>query len=114
MRIGFRRRSFCGGTALDLRPHGGCFPRAPLGTYLRGVGRRPTLGSILAAARVHGFQGKDLNDAGSIAACAKHFVGYGALEAGREYNTTDMSEVTLREVHLPPFKAALEAGVETI
>ncbi|HTC21831.1 MAG TPA: beta-glucosidase BglX [bacterium] len=84
------------------------------GRISEGSGEDPTLGSILAVARVHGFQGQHLNDPGSIAACAKHFVGYGAPVAGREYNTTDMSEVTLREVHLPPFKAAVEAGVETL
>ncbi len=84
------------------------------GRISEGSGEDPALGSILAVARVHGFQGQHLNDPGSIAACAKHFVGYGAPVAGREYNTTDMSEVTLREVHLPPFKAAVEAGVETL
>jgi beta-glucosidase len=84
------------------------------GRISEGSGEDPILGSILAVARVHGFQGQHLNDPGSIAACAKHFVGYGAPVAGREYNTTDMSEVTLREVHLPPFKAAVEAGVETL
>ncbi len=84
------------------------------GRISEGSGEDPTLGSILAVARVHGFQGQHLNDPGSIAACAKHFVGYGAPVAGREYNTTDMSEVTLREIHLPPFKAAVEAGVETL
>jgi beta-glucosidase len=84
------------------------------GRISEGSGEDPTLGSVLAAARVRGFQGKHLNDPGSIAACAKHFVGYGAPVAGREYNTTDMSEVTLREIHLPPFKAAVETGVETL
>ncbi len=84
------------------------------GRISEGSGEDPTLGSILATARVHGFQGQHLSDPGSIAACAKHFVGYGAPVAGREYNTTDMSEVTLREIHLPPFKAAVEAGVETL
>ena len=84
------------------------------GRISEGSGEDPTLGSVLAAARVRGFQGKKLTDPGSIAACAKHFVGYGAPVAGREYNTTDMSEVTLREIHLPPFKAAVDAGVETL
>jgi beta-glucosidase len=83
------------------------------GRIAEGSGEDPTLGGILAAARVRGFQGKNLSDPGSIVACAKHFVGYGAAEAGRDYNTTDMSEMTLREVHLPPFKAACDAGVRT-
>ncbi len=84
------------------------------GRISEGSGEDPTLGAILAVARVKGFQGEHLNDPGSIAACAKHFVGYGAPIAGREYNTTDMSETTLREIHLPPFKAAVDAGVETL
>ncbi len=84
------------------------------GRISEGSGEDPTLGGVLAAARVRGFQGEHLGDPGSIAACAKHFVGYGAVIAGREYNTTDMSEVTLREIHLPPFKAAVDAGVETL
>ncbi len=84
------------------------------GRISEGSGEDPYLGSVLAAARVRGFQGKDLKEPHSIAACAKHFVGYGAPVAGREYNTTDMSEVTLREIHLPPFKAAVEAGVRTL
>jgi beta-glucosidase len=84
------------------------------GRIAEGSGEDPTLGGILAAARVKGFQGGSLSDLGSIAACAKHYVGYGAPIAGREYNTTDMSEITLREIHLPPFKAAVDAGVETL
>jgi beta-glucosidase len=83
------------------------------GRIAEGSGEDPFLGSILAAARVKGFQGTSLSDPGSIAACAKHYVGYGAVEAGREYNTTDMSEVTLRDIHLPPFKAAADAGAKT-
>ncbi|MGH7740239.1 MAG: beta-glucosidase BglX, partial [bacterium] len=83
------------------------------GRIAEGSGEDPYLGSILAAARVHGFQGRSLSDPGSIAACAKHYVGYGAVEAGREYNTTDMSRVTLWDIHLPPFKAALDAGART-
>ena len=77
------------------------------------LGEDPFLGSILAAAMVRGFQGKDLATPGSIAACAKHFAGYGASESGRDYNTTDISENELRNVHLPSFKAALDAGVAT-
>jgi beta-glucosidase len=84
------------------------------GRICEGSGEDPFLGSVLAAARVRGFQGKSLSDPGSIAACAKHYVGYGAAEAGREYNTTDMSEIALREIYLPPFKAAVDAGVVSI
>jgi len=84
------------------------------GRISEGSGEDPTLGTILQPARVRGFQGKSLSDSGSIAACAKHYVGYGAPVAGREYNTTDMSEISLREIHLPPFKACVEAGVRTL
>lgn len=62
---------------------------------------------------VHGFQGDDLSQSGSIAACAKHFAGYGAVESGRDYSTANIPENELRNVYLPPFKAALDAGVAT-
>ncbi|MFC6997458.1 beta-glucosidase BglX [Rufibacter roseus] len=80
------------------------------GRTAEGAGEDPYLGSLIAAARVVGFQGKDLSDPRTIAACVKHFVAYGAAEAGRDYNTTDMSEYLLRDVYLPPFKAAIDAG----
>ena len=83
------------------------------GRIAEGSGEDPFLGSALAAARVRGFQGADYSAPDSIVACAKHYVAYGAAEAGRDYNTTDMSEWTLREVYLPPFKAAVDAGVGT-
>jgi beta-glucosidase len=83
------------------------------GRIAEGSGEDPTLGSVLAAARVRGFQGRSLDSHDTIVACAKHYVGYGAPEAGREYNYTEISEATLRDVHLPPFKACLDAGVRT-
>ena len=67
----------------------------------------------MARARVRGFQGNDYGAPDRVVACAKHWVAYGAAEAGRDYNTTDMSERTLREIYFPPFKAALDAGVGT-
>ena len=70
--------------------------------------------SRLGAAMVEGFQGDDLAAVGSIAACAKHFAGYGAAESGRDYATTNVSENELRNVHLQPFKAAVDAGVCTL
>ena len=84
------------------------------GRITEGSGEDPFLGSVMAAARVEGFQGNKLNDPFSIAACAKHFVAYGAAQAGREYNTVDISERTLREIYLPPFKSAVDAGVASI
>jgi beta-glucosidase len=84
------------------------------GRIVEGSGEDPYLGSVMARARVRGFQGSDYSAPDKIVACAKHFVAYGAAEAGRDYNTTDMSEITLREIYLPPFKAAVEAGVGTL
>lgn len=84
------------------------------GRIAEGAGEDPYLGSVLARARVRGFQGSNYSDPTKVVACAKHYVAYGAAEAGRDYNTVDMSETTLREVYLPPFKAAVDAGVGTI
>ena len=83
------------------------------GRIMEGSGEDPYLGSRLAEARVRGFQGKDLSDYTTILACAKHYAGYGNAQAGRDYYTTDISENSLREVYLPPFKAAAKAGVAT-
>ncbi|HEV7903522.1 MAG TPA: beta-glucosidase BglX [Pyrinomonadaceae bacterium] len=83
------------------------------GRIAEGAGEDPYLGAAFARARVLGFQGRDYSAPERIVACAKHWVAYGAAEAGRDYNTTDMSEGTLREVYFPPFKAAVDAGVGT-
>jgi beta-glucosidase len=84
------------------------------GRMAEGAGEDPFLGSAIAAAYVRGYQGSALNAPDSMAACAKHYVGYGAAEGGRDYNTTEISEHTLREYYLPPFHAAVEAGTATI
>ena len=81
------------------------------GRIVEGAGEDPYLGSVMARAQVRGFQGSDYSARDRVMACAKHFVGYGAAEAGRDYNTTDMSDRRLREIYLPPFKAAIDAGV---
>jgi len=73
------------------------------GRITEGAGEDPFLGAAFARARVLGFQGRDYSERNKVLACAKHFVGYGAAEGGRDYNTTDMSEQTLREIYLPPF-----------
>lgn len=78
------------------------------------LGEDPCLTSVLGAAMVRGFQGEDLSTPGSIAACAKHFAGYGASESGRDYATTSIPEIDLRNIHLPPFQAAVDAGVATL
>ncbi len=84
------------------------------GRITEGAGEDPFLGSAFARAYVRGYQGARLDAPDSVIACAKHFVGYGAAEGGREYNTTEISERTLREVYLPPFHAAVEAGAGTL
>lgn len=84
------------------------------GRIVEGAGEDPYLGSVLAAARVRGFQGKHLGNGDTLLATAKHFVAYGAAEGGRDYNIADISERTLREVYLPPFKAAVDAGAESV
>jgi beta-glucosidase len=83
------------------------------GRVMEGAGEDTFLGSKIAAARVHGFQGKKLGAADSVMATAKHFAAYGAAIAGRDYNAVDMSEQQLFEVYLPPFKAAADAGAAT-
>ena len=83
------------------------------GRVMEGAGEDSYLGSLVAKARVRGFQGNDLNDINTIVACAKHFAGYGFSEAGRDYNTTDFNQFTLHNTIMPPFKAAVDAGVRT-
>ncbi|MBA3849588.1 MAG: beta-glucosidase BglX [Opitutus sp.] len=84
------------------------------GRIAEGAGEDPFLGSAIARARVRGFQGDgSFADAERILACAKHFAAYGAAQAGRDYFTTDVTERVLRDVYLPPFQAAVDAGVAT-
>lgn len=83
------------------------------GRVMEGAGEDPYLGSVIAKARVMGFQGEGLGHLDAVMACAKHFAAYGAAMAGRDYNTVDISDRTLWEVYLPPFKAALDAGAAT-
>ena len=83
------------------------------GRVMEGGGEDPYLGSLIAAARVKGFQGEDLSDPLTIAACTKHFAGYGFAEGGRDYNTADFGTSTLYNMVLPPFKATVDADVKT-
>jgi beta-glucosidase len=84
------------------------------GRIAEAAGEDPYLNSVLAAARVKGTQGRDYSRRNGLVASPKHFVAYGQPEAGRDYNTTDLSERRLRSFYLPPFKAALDAGADTI
>lgn len=105
--------------AVEATAHGIHWTFAPMvdigrdqrwGRVAEGAGEDPYLGALFAAARVRGFQGRKLSDADSLLACPKHFVGYGGAIGGLEYNSAEMSEQTLHEVYLPPFKAAFDAG----
>ena len=109
--------------AVEATAHGVQWTYAPMvdiardprwGRIVEGSGEDPYLGSVLAAARVRGFQGDDLAAPDTMLATAKHFVAYGAAEGGRDYDIADISERTLHEVYLPPFKAAVDAGVQSI
>jgi beta-glucosidase len=84
------------------------------GRVAEGAGEDPCLGSAMARAQVEGYQGESLADPDTIVACPKHYVAYGGAEGGRDYNTVEVSERTLRDVYLPPFKASVEAGAGTL
>ncbi|MDH5833847.1 beta-glucosidase BglX [Luteimonas kalidii] len=109
--------------AVEATAHGVHWTYAPMvdisrdprwGRVVEGAGEDPFLGSAFAAARVQGFQGEDLAAPDTLLATAKHFVGYGAAEGGRDYNIAEIPERTLHEVYLPPFKAAVDAGAQSI
>ncbi|WP_229898032.1 glycoside hydrolase family 3 N-terminal domain-containing protein [Streptomyces finlayi] len=84
------------------------------GRIAESCGEDPYLTAAFAAAKTRGYQGTDLKAKDRVAACAKHFVAYGGAEGGRDYNTVDVSESRLRNLYLPPFKAALDAGCATV
>lgn len=84
------------------------------GRIVEGSGEDPYLGSLMAAARVRGFQGKDLAADNTLLSTAKHYAAYGAALAGRDYNPADVSDRTMREIYLPPFEAAVKAGAQSV
>jgi len=84
------------------------------GRMMEGSGEDTYLGSEIAKVMVRGYQGNKIGDLNSVMACVKHFAAYGAAQAGRDYHTVDMSERTLRETYLPPYKAAIDAGSATV
>ena len=109
--------------AIEAASHGVNWTFAPMvdvtrdprwGRIAESPGEDPFLTSAMAVAMIRGFQGDDLAAADTIAACAKHFAGYGAAESGRDYGTTNIPENELRNVYLKPFKAAVDAGVTTL
>ncbi|MET0392208.1 MAG: beta-glucosidase BglX [Chitinophagaceae bacterium] len=109
--------------AIEASADGICWTFSPMvdiardprwGRIAEGSGEDPYLGSQIAKAMVQGYQGNDLSKSNTIMACVKHFALYGASEAGRDYNTTDMSRVRMYNEYLPPYKAALDAGAGSI
>ncbi len=109
-------------SAIEARSHGIHWTFAPMiditrdprwGRIAECFGEDPYLTSQLGKAAVHGYQGNDLSDKNTIAACAKHFAAYGAAEAGRDYHTVTLPENELRDVYLPPFKAVADVGAAT-
>jgi beta-glucosidase len=84
------------------------------GRVAEGAGEDPLLSSLFGAAKVRGYQGRDLSDPFTLMACVKHYAAYGAAQAGRDYHFVDMSERVLRETYLPAYKAAVDAGVATV
>ncbi len=84
------------------------------GRIAEGAGEDPYLGAQIARAMVHGYQGDDLSRSNALMACVKHFALYGAAEAGRDYNTVDMSRLKMYEYYLPPYRAAVEAGAGSV
>ena len=84
------------------------------GRVIEGPGEDPYVGAQMAKACVKGFQGDDISDENSMVACAKHYIGYGASEGGRDYHRTEISDATLYNYYVPAFRAAVEAGVGTV
>lgn len=102
------------GLHLTFSPMADLSRDARWGRVVESCGEDPYLNALYASAFVKGYQGNDVADKYKIAACVKHFAAYGMAEAGRDYNTTDISEFTLREFHFPAYKAALDAGVKMV
>ena len=108
------RESAAGGIRWTFSPMVDIARDARWGRMAEGAGEDPFLGSAIAEAYVRGYQGSRLDAPDSIAACVKHYVGYGAAEAGRDYNSTEISEHTLRQFYMPPFRAAVDAGTASL
>jgi beta-glucosidase len=109
--------------AVEATAHGVHWTYAPMvdiardprwGRVVEGSGEDPYLASVMAAARVRGFQGSDLSADSTLLATAKHFTAYGAAEGGRDYNVADISPRTLQEIYLPPFRSAVDAGAQSV
>ncbi len=108
------RESTSSGINLNFAPMVDISREPRWGRISEGAGEDAYLGSLISVARIKGYQGDNLADPSTLAACLKHFIGYGAAEAGRDYNTVDISDRVLRETYLPPFKAGIAAGAAAV
>lgn len=108
------RESAASGIHLTFSPMADLCEDSRWGRCMESTGEDPYLNGKMAAAMVKGFQGDDVSAKGKIAACVKHFAGYGAVKAGRDYNVTEISERTFFDDHLPSYKAAIDAGVKLV
>ena len=109
------RESAASGVHVTFSPMADLVRDARWGRVMESTGEDPCLNGIMAAAMVKGYQGDgNLTEKGKIAACLKHFAGYGAPEAGRDYNTVELSERTLRDDYLPAYQEAVDAGCELV
>ena len=108
------REASAGGVNVTFTPMVDYVRDARWGRVMETCGEDPYLNSVMGAAQVKAFQGEDLSDPDNIATCVKHFAGYGGAEAGRDYNTVEISERLLREYYLPAYKACIDAGVKMV
>lgn len=108
------REAATGGVQVTFTPMVDYVRDARWGRVMETCGEDPLLNSRMGAVQVKAFQGEDLSDKESIAACVKHFAAYGGAEAGRDYNTVELSEHALREFYLPAYKACIDAGAEMV
>ena len=108
------KEAAAGGVNVTFTPMVDYVRDARWGRVMETAGEDPLLGCVMGAAQVRAFQGADLSDKENIAACVKHYAAYGGAEAGRDYNTVELSERVLREYYLPAYKACIDAGVKMI
>ncbi len=108
------REAAAGGVHVTFTPMVDQVRDARWGRVMETCSEDPLLNGVMGAAQVRGFQGDDLRHPETLATCVKHFAGYGAVEAGRDYNTVELSERTMRETHLPAYKACLDAGAPMV
>ncbi|MCI8968354.1 MAG: beta-glucosidase BglX [Lachnospiraceae bacterium] len=108
------REAAVSGLHVTFSPMADLVRDARWGRVMESTGEDPYLNSLYTVAMVRGYQGDDLRKAGSVAACVKHFAGYGAPDAGRDYNTVELSEHTLRQFYLPAYEAGVRAGAALV